>query len=79
MMAKVEFRPDVDIQIPDAAFEHAERLREEENKENRKLLGLIEKRIKELKKQDEYSFHYEINMLQILLKESKKWNILQEN
>lgn len=71
-MAKVEFRSDVDIRIPDAAFEHAERLREEENKENRKLLGLIEKRIKRLQQDKIGHFEYEINMLQTLLKESKE-------
>jgi len=68
-MAKVEFRPDVDIRIPDAAFEYAERL---EEAENIKLRELIKKRIRDLKQDKIGDFHYEINMLQTLLKESKK-------
>lgn len=69
MMAKVEFRPDVDIRIPDAAFEYAKTLEEDEN---RKLRGLIKERIKRLQQDKIGHFEYEINMLQTLLKESKE-------
>ena len=71
-MAKVEFRPDVEINIPEAAFENARQSMFYEWKEGLKLQELMKKIIKELKKGNNLGFHYEINMLQNLLKESKK-------
>jgi len=74
-MAKVTFKTDAKISISNGAVEYARKLIEEENKENRKLRELIEKRIKEIGKHK--SLHGVFNdyvkpELQELIEDSKK-------